>query len=668
MTQDTEQHLDYAELARLGEGGADDRLSLRVISRVLFRCVPLLKEQRTWLHLLGLLAATSMLTLVLAPPILFLIQAFWTVLDGGLLTATQAGLLRLDPAVVTAADAFGAEARKQALTHIVFATMALVPIGLPCALAIFYYRVWVLQRINQVLRLRLLDKLQALSLRFHSNNRVGDAIYRMYQDSSMVTQLIDVMVITPAEILGRLAFSLFLVALWEPRLALTLAVAWPLMLVLSWTFARPMRVGFRSARERNSALTSRIQETLAGIRVIKAYGAERAEQRRFVRDSKDAFAAAYTARNRYATFKVYVFWMIGSALIVSSAWGAWLAANGNPIALAADGSPTALGKIAAALGFAAWNLGLWNNFKDRFGDVALSSRNATDLWGRVQDIAIGLDRVFEVLDREPEVQDAPDAIEMPAFSRGVAFRGLSFRYAPERPVLEDVEFEVPSGSIAAIVGPTGAGKSTLMALLLRLFDPDQGWIEIDGVDTRRFTLESLRKNIAIALQENVLFGATVRENIRYAVPGASDEQVRAAAQVACANEFIARLPNGYDTMLGERGSKLSTGQRQRLSIARAVIKDTPILILDEPTASLDAETELRVLQNLSEWGRDRAIFLITHRLSTIRRTDRIAYIQEGRLGEWGTQTELLSREGGAYRRMVETEDAAVRLLAAGSVS
>ena len=659
MTQELEERRKYDSLARLGEGGTEDRLSLRVIGQILFRCVPLLKEQRTWVHLLGLLGATSGLALLLAPPAILLLQVFWGVLDGEPLSPGQARVLFLDPDVVTVAESFTAEVRKATLSRVIWLSIALTPIALPFSLGIYYYRIWVLQRINQILRMRLLDKLQALSLRFHANNRVGDAIYRMYQDSSMVTQLIEVMIITPAEIVGRLAFSLFLVALWSPKLALVLLVAWPSMLWLSWKFARPMRVGFRSAREANSALTSRIQETLAGIRVIKAYGAERAEQKFFEHDSRGAFGAAYTARNRYATFKVLVFWVVGSALITSTAWGAWLAATG---------SPTTLGVVAATWGFAAWNLGLWNNFKDRFGDVAISSKSATDLWGRVQDIAIGLDRVFEVLDREVEVEDAPDAIEMPAFSTGISFRKLSFRYESDRPVLEDVDFEVPTGSITAIVGPTGSGKTTLMALLLRLFDPDQGSIEIDGIDTRRFTLASLRSNIAIALQENVLFGTTVRENIRYAVAGASDEQVRAAARVACADEFIERLPARYDTMLGERGTKLSTGQRQRLSIARAVIKDTPVLILDEPTASLDAETELRVLENLSEWGRDRAIFLITHRLSTIRRADRVAYIQEGRLGEWGTQAELLARPGGAYRTLVETEDAAAQLLAAGGAS
>ncbi|UCE87673.1 MAG: ATP-binding cassette domain-containing protein, partial [Deltaproteobacteria bacterium] len=189
-------------------------------------------------------------------------------------------------------------------------------------------------------------------------------------------------------------------------------------------------------------------------------------------------------------------------------------------------------------------------------------------------------------------------------------------------------------------------------------------IEIDGVDLRRLELTSLRANVAIALQENVLFGTSVRENIRYAVPGASDAQVREAARVACADAFIETLPDGYDTLLGERGTKLSTGQRQRLSIARAVLKDTPILILDEPTASLDAETELRVLRNLSEWGKGRAIFLITHRLSTIRRADRIAVLHDGRLAEWGAHDDLLTREGGTYRRLVETEAGLARRSAA----
>jgi ABC-type multidrug transport system fused ATPase/permease subunit len=244
---------------------------------------------------------------------------------------------------------------------------------------------------------------------------------------------------------------------------------------------------------------------------------------------------------------------------------------------------------------------------------------------------------------------------MPTLGRGVAFRDVTFGYRPGQPVLHGVSFEARPGTITALVGPTGSGKSTLLGLLLRLFDPDRGAIELDGVDLRRIRLANLREKVAIALQENLLFGATVRENVRYGAPGASDEALRECARVACADEFIERLPAGWETQLGERGAKLSTGQRQRLSIARALAKDPPIVVLDEPTAALDAETELRLLENLAAWGRDRAILLVTHRLSTIRRADQILVLDGGRLVERGTHAELAAREG-PYRRLLRSED------------
>jgi ABC-type multidrug transport system fused ATPase/permease subunit len=263
--------------------------------------------------------------------------------------------------------------------------------------------------------------------------------------------------------------------------------------------------------------------------------------------------------------------------------------------------------------------------------------------------------VFELLDVEPEVRDAEGAVPCPAPRERVAFHGVHFRYKPDRPALEGVDLEARVGAVTAIVGPTGSGKSTLMALLLRLFDPDSGRIEIDGVDLRDMQLASLRARIAIALQENVLFGTSVRENIRYAVPGASEAQVREAARIACAEPFIAALPAGYDTLLGERGTRLSSGQRQRLSIARAVLKAPDILILDEPTASLDAHTEIAVLENLAAWSEGRAILLVTHRLSTIRRADRIVYLEGGRVVECGTHDALMASPSSRYRRLVETE-------------
>ncbi|NNL65727.1 MAG: ABC transporter ATP-binding protein, partial [Myxococcales bacterium] len=321
------------------------------------------------------------------------------------------------------------------------------------------------------------------------------------------------------------------------------------------------------------------------------------------------------------------------------------------------GEPLHAAWIGAWLGIGAWTLGAYQFFKDRFGSGARGFRSLLRTWGTGQDVAIGLDRVFELLDLEPEVTDAPDAVPLEPLRRGVRFAGVRFRYQPDRPCLEGIDLEAERGTITALVGPTGSGKSTLVTLLLRLFDPDAGAIEIDGQDLRGLQIESLRRNVAIALQENLLFGTTVRENIRMAVPDASDAAVREAARVACADGFIEALPDGYDTLLGERGTKLSTGQRQRLSIARAILKDAPILVLDEPTASLDAATEIALLERLAAWGRGRVIFLVTHRLGTIRRADQIVVLREGRVEERGTHEELVGDAGGSYRRHLELEDA-----------
>jgi ABC-type multidrug transport system fused ATPase/permease subunit len=514
----------------------------------------------------------------------------------------------------------------------------------PGVAALAYYRIWIFQRINQNLRLRLMEQLQALSLRFHSNSRIGDAMYRMYQDSAMVTQIIRTLVLEPLMAVGTYLFGLGVVALFNPWLASFLAVlSLPLFLLGSWMAAR-LRRGFRQAREANSALTSLVQETVDGIRAVKACGLESERQARFERHSRSAFAAAYDARTRLALYGVFAFLVAGSGMLFLELQGA-LFASVDAGVFARD--------VLLVFGFAIWNLGAFDAVRTRGLDAAANLESLMNTWGLAQDMVVGLGRVFRVLDLQPEVVDAPDARVLPAVHDSIRFDHVTFAYE-ERPVLRDVSFEAGVGTITALVGPTGAGKSTLMLLLLRLMDPDEGAINVDGIDVRKLRVDSLRGAVSVATQENILFSTSVRENIRYAAPDADDASVREAARVACADEFIEALSNGYDTILGERAQKLSTGQRQRLVIARALAKDTPILILDEPTAALDAETEHRVLENLREWGRDRTIFLITHRLSTIRRADKVVLLRDGRVCEAGVHDELVAARG-PYRHFVDAE-------------
>ena len=634
-------------LQRLGEGSDDDRLGFRLVLQIFWRCLGLLRGVRR--HLGVLVAGSAALFSVAVVPGLVLTDLFATrVLLGEPLTPIQARLLILDPAETVAVESLRLEQRRaiarRALALAAGGAVALLPL----VLGLLYYYVWILQRVNQLLRVALLERLQALSLRFHAETRVGDALYRVYQDSAMATQLIQVLVLAPLFALLQFGVGLATVTMLGPRFGALLLCVVPLLLWLGARWSRRLRVRFRRAREANSRLTSRIQETLLGIRVLKAFGAEAREQARFDEASRGAFAAAYRARGTLAVYGVLLFFALGLVVITGNAWAA--------VETHAGGGLHARW-IATSLGIGVWTLGVYQFFKDRFGSGARGFRSLLRVWGKGQDVAIGLDRVFELLDLEPEVSDAPDAMEVPPLRQGVRFRDVRFRYQPDRPCLEGVELFAPAGSVTALVGPTGSGKTTLVTLLLRLFDPDAGAIEIDGVDLRRLRIASLRGSVAIALQENLLFGTTIRENIRLAVPGADDDAVRRAAWVACADEFIEALPDGYDTLLGERGAKLSTGQRQRISIARAVLKDAPILVLDEPTASLDAATEQAVLGRLAEWGRGRAIFLVTHRLGTIRRADQIVVLRDGRVVERGSHDELLAA-GGGYRRDLELEGSA----------
>ena len=546
-----------------------------------------------------------------------------------------------------ATEALTAEQRHEIKWWYIWCMIGLWLIMLPFEITRPYYHVWIMQRINQDLRLALVERWHQLSLSYHSDHRTGDSIYRIYQDSAQVTAVIG-QLITCSIGVWRYFLAAILVSFLSPTIGLiAITIIIPAILLARWAMPR-MRTRSLVYRAATSDITSRIQESFAAIRLIKAYRVEDRIQQEMEEDSVVAFNAAFQVRLMIALVTILMFTIAGGILLTGEFFMALYANQGNE-AFAKE--------LIAVIGlsFTIWTLGAFNWGRDRFHETTNNIRHIMRQWLASQDMAMGLQRVFDILDIEPDVVDSPNAVAFDQFEESIEFEDVAFHYQSDRPVLDGVNFKSQPGTITAIVGPTGSGKSTMMGLLLRLYDPSRGSIRIDDKDLRDYTIESLRANSAIALQENVLFALSIRDNIRYVAPDATNEQVETAIEVACMDDYVNSLPQGLDTILGDRGGKLSTGQRQRLSIARAVVRDTPILILDEPTAALDAATEHRVMTNLAQWGEGRAIFLITHRISTIRRADNILYLDEGRIFENGDHETLMRIPNGRYRTFVETE-------------
>ncbi|MYD43013.1 MAG: ABC transporter ATP-binding protein [Gammaproteobacteria bacterium] len=545
------------------------------------------------------------------------------------------------------AETLSAEQRHVIKWWYIWLMIGLWLLMLPFEISRPYYHVWIMQRINQDLRLALVERWHQLSLSYHSDHRTGDSIYRIYQDSAQVTAVIGQLVTCSIGV-WRYFLAAVLVSFLSPTIGLiAVTIVIPAILLSRWAMPR-MRTRSLVYRAATSDITSRIQESFAAIRLIKAYRVEDRVQQEMEEDSVVAFNAAFQVRLMIALVTILMFTIAGGILLTGEFAMAIYANQGNE-AFAKE--------LIAVIGlsFTIWTLGAFNWGRDRFHETTNNVRHIMRQWLASQDMAMGLQRVFDILDIEPDVKDSPNAQPLDRFKRDIEFKNVAFSYTDDRPVLSAVDFKSSVGSITAIVGPTGSGKSTMMGLLLRLYDPTQGSITIDGSDLRDYTVDSLRAKTAIALQENVLFALSIRDNIRYVAPDATDQQVATAIKVACMDDYVNSLPQGLDTILGDRGGKLSTGQKQRLSIARAVVRDTPILILDEPTAALDADTEHRVMTNLAQWGEQRAIFLITHRISTIRRADNILYLDDGRIYESGDHTSLMQIPNGRYRTFVETE-------------
>ena len=568
---------------------------------------------------------------------------------GDPLTETQARLIGLDPARFVEVETLSEEARFTLRTVFLVVAGALMASGFLLGTGLGYYLTWILQRVNQHLRLAMMDRAVHLSLRYHDQAPVGDAIYRVYQDSAMVTTVVQSALIQPVTALANLAIALVAIGFFEPYLGLLFLVAAVPSLLAAGALTPRLRDGSARSRLANSALTAHIQESVNGVRVLKAHQAEGAAYDTFRKRSRLALDRAYELRRRIAVLNLLVFLFTAVAVIAADyLMTQWVWAE----------APTFGYGVVALVGFAIWNLGAFQAARDRNIAIGGISVSLANLWSLLQDIGTGLKRAFFLLDLEPEVQDRPEARPLPPVREGVTFADVDFAYQADVPVVRKATFGARVGTVTAIVGASGAGKSTLMSLLLRLYDVDGGAIRIDGENIRDIQLRSLRDGIGVVLQENALFPTSIADNIRFASPDADDETVRAAAVVACADAFIEALPAGYATELGERGAKLSTGQRQRISIARAVAKDAPILILDEPTASLDVDTEQEVLERLAAWGRDKVIILVTHRLRTIRQAHNVLFLDHGAVVEQGHHETLMNVPGGRYRAFASRESLA----------
>ncbi len=560
------------------------------------------------------------------------------------LSGTQARVMLLPDAGYVDVAALGEAARLEVLFRFLIVSAVIIVTTTSAFRLLAMYKVWILQRVNQDLRVAMVRNAEELSLRFHSRASVGDSVYRVFQDSAMVTAVVDHVVVQPIIAIAMMALQLAVATLFSPYFAFLMLIASVAVVVLALGVTPRLRTLSRAARRANAALFTRVQETFQGIQAIKAYGFEHANMTRFRGDSAAAIDTAFALRRDFAALKVAVSYLLALLLFATD----YLATRFVLEEGAVFGASLL---VLFGMSVTQWTVAVHQARRGRIGAFALHFEDLLRVWCYAQDMAVGLERAFWLLAQRPEVSDPAEAAPFPRVREGVRFRGVRFGYAPETPVLRDFEFFARTGEVTALVGESGTGKSTAMALLLRLFDPDEGSVAIDGVDLKALRVADLRERVAIALQENVLFPVSIADNLRYATPTATDAMVREAAQIACATEFIEELPEGFETVLGVGGALLSTGQKQRLSIARALVRGAPILVLDEPTASLDADTEGRVLANLRTWAAGRVVIVITHRLSTIRDADRIAVLAGGSVVESGTHDELMARRS-RYRELV----------------
>jgi subfamily B ATP-binding cassette protein MsbA len=507
-----------------------------------------------------------------------------------------------------------------------FACLAVIAIAVLDAVASYtekYITTSVGQWITYDLRRSLYSHIQRLSLAYHDQKRTGDLI------STVTSDIDSIQSFTTSGLLSTLINLITLVGMigvmfymnW--RFTLIALVVTPVLFTIVYSYTRRIKRASRAVRKKEGEIVSVIEEVLSSIRVVKAFAREDYELHRLERESLEGMEIALRARSLKAKLAplVQIIVAIGTCLVL---WfGARMVLRGELYA----------GTLVVFIMY--------------LGKMYKPMQELSKMTDTYSKAVVGYERIQAVLETDKEVKDLPRAIKAPRFKGRIEFEHVSFCYSPESPILDDVSFKIEPGQVAAFVGPTGAGKSTIISLIPRFYDPVSGVVKIDGVDVRSFQQRSLRQQISFVLQETVLFRGPIWQNIAYGKPEASRGEILRAAELANATEFIERMPDAFDTMVGERGVTLSGGQRQRIAIARAIIRQTPILILDEPTSGLDSAAERLVIEALDRLMQGKTVITIAHRLSTIRKADVIFVIDNGQIVDRGTHDELL-RHGGLY--------------------
>ena len=513
------------------------------------------------------------------------------------------------------------------LIWLVSAFLAAGVLGVVLGYAQTYFTGWTGERMLADLRELVFGHLQRLSLGFFERNRAGVIISRLTNDVEALDQLVTDGVTSLVQNTLILVGSAVVLFFLDWRLALATLVVIPAMgLATAWFRKRSGRA-YRAVRETLGALTATLAEDIAGMRVLQAFTRERAAQDNF-REVADAYRISnmQTVTLNGVYFPVVDFLStIATATVLG--YGGWLASNGD----------VSIGTLVAFLGYL-------TNFFDPVQQLS-------QLYNTFLSAVAALDKITDLLDEEPEVRDRPEAVDLPSIRGDVSFDNVHFAYGRGPEVLHGIDLEVAAGTTVALVGHTGAGKSTIAKLLARFYDPTEGRIAIDGVDLRDVRQHSLRRQLGIVPQEGFLFAGSVADNVAFARPDASREEIIAATTAVGADGFVSRLEDGYDTQLGERGSRLSLGQRQLVAFARALLADPGILILDEATSSVDIGTERTIELALRRLLHGRTAFIIAHRLSTIRDANLIVVLENGLVVEQGTHDELLALAGGHYRSL-----------------